>query len=140
MFKDFKSFIARGNVLDLAIGVVIGAAFGRIVASFVEDILTPPLGLLLGRVDFTNLFVSLNGQHYDTLALAKAAGAPTVNYGNFLNTIFQFLIVTASIFLMVRQIHKSMEKKPEVAAGTPVLKECTYCISMIAVKATGCPN
>src|SRR5574341_2528197 len=103
MLKEFKEFAMRGNVLDMAVGVIIGAAFGKIVTSFVEDILMPPLGLLLGKVDFSNLFVSLSGQHYDTLAAAKAAGAATVNYGVFFNHVFNFLIVAFAIFLLIKQ-------------------------------------
>ena len=106
MFKEFKEFIMRGNVMDLAIGIIIGAAFGKIITSFVSDILMPPIGLLLGKVDFTNLFINLSSTKYDTLKAAKDAGAPTVNYGVFLGTIVDFLIVAFVIFLVIRQINR----------------------------------
>src|SRR4051794_14446651 len=106
MWKEFREFALRGNVVDLAIGIIIGAAFGRIVSSFVNDILMPPLGLLLGRVDFSNLFISLSSQHYATLAEAKQAGAPTLNYGVFINTLIDFVIVAFAIFLLVQQINR----------------------------------
>src|SRR5207245_5848374 len=106
MLKEFKEFAMRGNVLDMAVGIVIGAAFGKIVTSFVGDILMPPLGLLLGRVDFSNLFVTLSGQSYASLAAAKAAGAPTINYGVFLNTVLDFLIVAFAIFLLIQQVNR----------------------------------
>src|ERR1700743_582071 len=105
MFKEFKEFAMRGNVLDLAVGIIIGAAFGKIVSSLVDDIITPPVGMLLNHVSFTDLFISLNGNHYDSLALAKAAGAPTVNYGVFFNTIINFLIVAFAVFLLVQQVN-----------------------------------
>jgi len=138
MFKEFKEFAMRGNVLDMAIGVVIGAAFGKIVTSFVADILMPPLGLLLGKVDFSNLFVSLSGQSYPTVAAAKAAGAPTLNYGLFLNTVLDFLIVAFAIFLLIQQVNRFM-KKPAPAA-VPTTKDCSYCASAIPLKATRCPH
>ena len=139
MFKEFKEFAVRGNVLDLAIGVILGAAFGKIVTSLVDDILMPPLGMLLGNADFTNLFVSLNGQHYASLAQAKAAGAPTLNYGLFLNSLVSFLLVAFAVFLVVRAVNRMRrgEEKPAVA---PVVKECPYCLSSIPVKATRCPQ
>ncbi len=112
MLKEFKAFAMRGNVLDMAIGIIIGAAFGKIVASFVEDVLMPPLGRLLGHVDFSNLFLSLTGQHYDSLSAAKAAGAATLNYGLFINTVINFLIVAFAVFLLVRQM-----ESPPVSDG-----------------------
>src|ERR1700722_14058685 len=112
MFAEFKKFIMRGNVLDLAIGVIIGAAFGKIVTSLVNDMLMPMLSLITGKVDFSNLFVSLNGQHYDTLADAKKAAAPTLNYGLFVNTVIEFLIIAFVIFLIVKQVNRLM-KPPE---------------------------
>lgn len=136
MFKEFKEFAMRGNVMDLAIGIVIGAAFGKIVTSFVNDILMPPIGLLLGRVDFANLFIDLSGKGYQTLELAKAAGAPTINYGMFFNTIIDFIIVAFAIFLVVRQLNKLKPKVDEV----PTTRECTYCLSKIPLKATKCPH
>jgi large conductance mechanosensitive channel len=138
MFKEFKTFAMRGNVLDLAVGVIIGAAFGKVVASLVDDILMPPIGRLVGRVDFSSLFVSLNGTHYDSLALAKAAGAPTVNYGLFLNTIINFLIVALAVFLLVQQVNR-WTKKPEPAKA-PTTKECPQCAMTIPLAAKRCPE
>ena len=138
MLKEFKAFVMRGNVVDLAIAVVLGAAFGAIVTSFVNDVLMPPLGRLLGRVNFTDLFVSLDGQSYPTLAAAKAAGAATINYGVFINTIINFLIIAFVVFLLVRQINR-LTAKPAPAAA-PTTKECPYCASTIPLKATRCPQ
>ena len=138
MLKEFREFASRGNVLDLAVGVIIGAAFGKIVTSLVDDLLMPPLGLLLGRVDFKDLFVSLNGTAYQSLAAAKAAGAPTVNYGNFINTVIQFLIVAFAVFMLVRQINRL--KTPVAAAPADEAKDCPFCVSRIPVKATRCPH
>jgi large conductance mechanosensitive channel len=139
MFKEIKEFAMRGSVLDLAIGLVIGAAFGKIVTSFVNDILMPPIGLLLGKADFSNLFIALNGVAYESLAKAKAAGAPTINYGVFVNTILDFLIVAFAIFLLVKQINR-MKRSHEVPPAAPVTKECPYCTSAIPVKAVRCPQ
>ena len=136
MLKEFKEFIVRGNVVDLAVGVIIGAAFGKIVTSLVDDMIMPPIGLLLGRVDFANLFVSLRG-HYATIAEAKAAGAPTINYGVFLNTLIQFLIVAFVIFLFIRAVNR-IKRKPEELP--PTMKACSFCYSSIPVQATRCPN
>ena len=136
MFKEFKEFAMRGNVLDLAIGLILGAAFGAIVTSFVNDILMPPIGLALGKVDFTNLFIDLSGKGFATLAEAKAAGAPTVNIGVFLNAVINFLIVAFAIFLLVRQINR-MKTQPQ---ATPTSKPCPFCFSVIPVQATRCPN
>ena len=138
MLKEFKEFAMRGNVVDMAVGVVIGAAFGKIVTSFVNDVLMPPLGLLLGKVDFSNLFVSLSGQSYPSLAAAKTAGAPTLNYGLFLNTILDFVIVAFAIFLLIRQINRFV--KPPAPAAAPATKECSYCITAVPLKATRCPH
>jgi large conductance mechanosensitive channel len=137
MFKEFKAFAMRGNVLDMAVGIIIGAAFGRIITSFVSDIIMPPIGLLLGKVDFSTLFFNISGASYATLAQAKAAGAATINYGVFLNTVLDFLIVALVIFLLVRQVNRW--GKPEPAAA-PTTKECPYCVSAIPLKATRCPN
>ena len=137
MLKEFKEFAMRGNVLDMAVGIIIGAAFGRIVTSLVNDILMPPIGLLLGKVDFSTLFVNISGTHYDTLAQAKAAGAATINYGLFLNTTIDFVIVAFVIFLIVRQINRWNKPAP---AAAPATKDCPYCYSAIPVKATRCPN
>ena len=138
MFKEFKDFAMRGNVLDMAIGVIIGAAFGKIVTSFVNDILMPPFGLLLGKVDFSNLFVSLSDQSYPNLSAAKAAGAATLNYGLFLNTVLDFLIVAFAIFLLIKQVNRFI--KPPAPAPAPTTKECPFCIASIPLKATRCPH
>lgn len=137
MFKEFKEFAMRGNVLDMAVGIVIGAAFGLIVTSFVTDILMPPVGTLLGHADFANLFISLSGAHYDTIAAAKAAGAATINYGLFLNTVINFLIVAFAVFLLVRQVNR-FAAKPAPAPAAPTTRECPYCLSAIPLKATKC--
>jgi large conductance mechanosensitive channel len=137
MLKEFKEFAMRGNVLDMAVGIIIGAAFGQIVNSFVQDILMPPIGRLLGHVDFSNLFVSLNGMHYDTLAAAKTAGAATLNYGIFLNTVINFVIVAFAVFLLVRQVNRLA---PKPAAAPPATRDCPYCLTAIPVKATKCAH
>jgi len=137
MFKAFKEFAMKGNVLDMAVGIIMGVAFGKIITSFVNDVIMPPIGLLLGNVDFSSLFINLSRQSYKTIAEAKAAGAATVNYGVFLNTVLDFLIVAFVMFLMVRQINR-LKKAP---APPPVTtKECLYCLSTIPLKATRCPN
>lgn len=134
MLKEFKEFAYRGNVIDLAVGVVLGGAFGQIVSSLVNDIVMPPIGLLIGNVDFTDLFFSLRGD-YDSLALAKAAGAPTINYGVFINTILNFTVVAFALFLLIRMINAQRnDPKP-----TPSTKACPFCLTTIALKATRCP-
>ena len=138
MWKEFRQFAARGNVIDLAVGVIIGAAFGKIVASLVNDVIMPPIGMLIGGVDFANLFVALNGAHYATYAQAKAAGAPTINYGVFLNTILEFLIVAFVVFLLVRQINRMQTPAP--SAPTDDARDCPFCASRISRKATRCPH
>jgi large conductance mechanosensitive channel len=138
MLKDFKAFIMRGNVMDLAVGVIIGAAFGKIVSSFVSDILMPPLGLLLGKVDFSNLFLSLTGEKFKSLADAQAAGAATLNYGLFINNVIDFLIIALVIFLMVRGLTK-LSKKEEAPAEVTT-RDCPYCQTSISKKASRCPN
>jgi len=135
MFKEFKAFAMRGNVLDMAVGIIIGAAFGRIITSFVNDILMPPLGLIVGNVDFSSLFLNISGTSYPTLAAAKAAGAATINYGVFLNTILDFLIVAFAIFLLVRQVNRWNKPEP---APAPTTRECPYCLTQIPLKATRC--
>jgi large conductance mechanosensitive channel len=137
MLKEFKQFAMRGNVLDMAVGIIIGAAFGKIVTSLVSDILMPPIGRILGKVDFSNLFINISGQSYDSLAAAKAAGAATINYGMFLNTVIDFIIVALVIFLIIRQANKWQKPAP---AAAPSTKECPYCASTIPLKATRCPN
>ncbi|UCC48517.1 MAG: large conductance mechanosensitive channel protein MscL [Gemmatimonadota bacterium] len=139
MLKEFKEFAMRGSVLDMAIGIIIGAAFGKIVTSLVNEVVMPPIGLLLGKVDFTNLFVNLSGRAYESLAAAKEAGAPTIAYGAFLNTVLDFLIVAFVIFLIVRQVNK-LKRKEEAPPAEPTTKDCPYCVSVIPVKATRCPS
>lgn len=141
LWKEFRKFISRGNVVDLAVAVIIGTAFGRIISSFVKDVLMPPIGMLLGGVDFTNLFVSLDGLHYESLAEAEAAGAATLNYGLFINTVIDFLIVALVIFIIIRQIAKAQERrKPAAAPSAPTTKACDFCFTEIPIKATRCPN
>jgi large conductance mechanosensitive channel len=135
MLKEFKAFAMRGPVLDLAIGFILGAAFGKIVTSMVNDIVMPPIGLLLGHVDFSNLFINLSGTHYGSLADAKKAGAAVMSYGVFLNTVIEFLIIAFVIFLLVKAINRM--QRPAPAAG-PTTKECPYCLSTIPLKATRC--
>jgi large conductance mechanosensitive channel len=137
MFKEFREFAARGNVIDLAVGVIIGAAFGKIVTSLVNDIVMPPIGMMLGRVDFRNLFVALNGQQYPSVADAQKAGAPTINYGVFLNTVLEFVIVAFVVFLLVRQINRM--KKPVPAAPEQPVRDCPFCVTRIPAGATRCP-
>jgi len=139
MLKEFKEFAMRGNVLDMAVGVIIGGAFGKIVTSMVSDILMPPLGLLLGKVDFSSLFVDLSGTHPASLAAAKQAGAPTVNYGVFLQAMFDFVIVAFVIFMLIKQVNRFM-RQPEAAPASPTTKECSRCCSMIPIRATRCAH
>jgi len=137
MWKQFKEFALRGNVIDLAVGLVIGSAFGRIVTSLVNDVLMPPIGLLLGRVDFSSLFVNLSGSDYASLAQAQEAGAPTINYGLFLNTIIEFVIVALAMFLLIRQVNRLQQP---AKAPAPSTKPCPYCHTDIPLQATRCPN
>jgi large conductance mechanosensitive channel len=145
MLQEFKKFISRGNVIDLAVGIIIGAAFSGVVGSLVNDIIMPPIGEIMGGVDFTDLFINLSDGDYDSLAEAQAAGAATINYGLFINTLINFLIVALAVFLLVRAVNRMMEgtskfrKAPEVP-GEPVNKECPYCVTSIPYKATRCPN
>jgi large conductance mechanosensitive channel len=138
MLKEFKAFIAKGNVLDLAVAVIVGGAFGAIVTSAVNDVIMPPIGLLLGHVDFKELFLPLNGVAYEHLADAKKAGAPVIAYGQFLNTIINFLIVAFFVFLVIQWTNKLKKPAPAVEAE-PVSKECPYCASPIPIKAVRCP-
>ena len=138
MAKEFREFAARGNVVDLAVGVILGAAFGKIITSLVNDIVMPPIGMAIGRIDFKNLYISLNGQRYASLADAQKAGIATINYGVFLNTVLEFLIVAFVIFLMVRQINRL--KTPEPSAPTPEARDCPFCLSRVPIKATRCPH
>jgi large conductance mechanosensitive channel len=143
MFKEFKEFAVKGNVVDMAVGIIIGAAFGTIVNSLVNDIIMPPVGVLLGNMDFTNLFLVLKEGKvpapYASLADAKAAGAATINFGLFINTIISFLIVAFSVFLLVKNINR-LKKQAEEPPATPVTKECPFCLSAIPVKAVRCPH
>jgi large conductance mechanosensitive channel len=133
MWREFKDFITRGNVIDLAIAFILGLAFGRIITSFVNDVLMPPIGLLLGRADFSNLFINLSGKAYPTLAAARAAGAPVIAYGLFINTIIEFLIVAFALYLIIHQVNRfrTVEAPP---------KTCPYCFSKIPAAATRCPE
>jgi large conductance mechanosensitive channel len=137
MLKEFKEFAMKGNVLDMAIGVIIGAAFGKIVTSLVSDVLMPPLGLVLGKVDFSSLFLNLSGTPQPSLAAAKAAGAPTVNYGVFLQTVFDFIIIAFVIFMIVKQVNRL---KAPAAPSAPTTKDCPMCLSTIPIKATKCAH
>ncbi len=141
MWKEFKTFIMRGNVLDLAIGVIIGGAFGAIVSSLVNDIIMPPIGLLLGKVNFSSLFLDLSGKAYPTLDAAKKDGAAVIAYGNFINTLVDFLIIAIVIFLIIKAVNRLTAPKPAPAApAAPTTKECPYCKSTIHIKASRCPN
>ena len=139
MLKKFKEFAMRGNVLDMAVGIIIGAAFGKIVSSFVEDILMPPIGMLVGKVDFSSLFLNLTGEPYNSLSAAKAAGAATLNYGLFFNHVFNFRIVAFAIFLLIRQVNR-LKRQQEAPAAAPTTKDCPYCLSSIPVRATRCAH
>ena len=139
MLKEFREFAMRGNVIDLAVGVIIGAAFGKIVSSLVADIIMPPIGMAMGGIDFSSLFVSLNGQAYPSLAAAQEAGAPTINYGLFINNVIDFLIVAVVIFLLVRAINR-MSKPKAAPEAAPSTKQCPYCFSGIPIQATRCPQ
>lgn len=138
MFKEFKEFAMRGNVLDMAVGIIIGAAFGKIVSSFVKDVLMPPIGKLLGNIDFSNLFINLGDGTFASLKAAQDAGAATINYGVFFNTVIDFLIVAFAIFLLIRQVNRFTQKEEEPAE--PTTKDCPHCFTEIAIKATRCPN
>jgi large conductance mechanosensitive channel len=137
MIKEFKEFVVKGNVLDMAVGIIIGASFGKVVTSFVNDVMMPPIGLLLGKVDFSNLFINMSGRSFESLADAKKAGAATLNYGLFLNTTIDFLIVGFAIFILVRQVNRLKRQTPVAA---PVTRECPFCFTDIPVKATRCPQ
>jgi large conductance mechanosensitive channel len=137
MLKEFREFAVRGNVIDMAVGVIIGGAFGKIVTSFTNDILMPPIGLLLGKVDFSSLFVSLSGTSYPSLDAAKKAGAPTLNVGLFLNTVIDFVLVALVLFLFIRQINRLLGPKP-APAPAPATKDCPFCLSKIPPEATKC--
>ena len=135
-FDEFKKFAMRGNVVDLAVGVIIGGAFGKIVSSMVSNVIMPPLGMVMGKVDFSNLFISLNGQEYATLKAAQDAGAPVLAYGSFLNTVLDFIILAFVVFVMIKQINRMMPEKPPAKDS----RKCPYCKSAIADDATRCPH
>jgi large conductance mechanosensitive channel len=139
MLKEFKEFAIKGNAIDMAVGIIIGAAFGKIVSSLVNDVLMPPIGLLVGNVDFSGLFLNLSGQSYRTLAEAKAAGGATINYGLFINTVIDFLIVAFVIFMLLRQINR-LKKEPAAQPAVPTTRDCPYCFSVISIQATRCPH
>jgi large conductance mechanosensitive channel len=139
MLKEFKEFAMRGNVIELAIAVILGGAFGKIVTSLVNDIIMPPIGLLLSGIDFSNLFISLNGQPYASLADAQNAGAATINYGVFINVVIEFIIVAFTIFIFMRQINR-WQKQPESEPEQPTTKDCPFCATTIPIKAQRCPN
>ncbi|MBM4146154.1 MAG: large-conductance mechanosensitive channel protein MscL [Nitrospira sp.] len=143
MFKEFKEFAMRGNVVDMAVGIVIGAAFGTIINSFVSDMIMPPIGLILSNVDFSGMFILLKegkaAGPYDTIAAAKAAGAVTLNYGVFINTIISFLIIAFSVFIVIRNVNR-LKRKEEAPPAVPTTKECPFCISVIPIKAVRCPQ
>lgn len=143
MFKEFREFAMKGSVIDMAIGIIIGAAFGTIVNSLVQDVIMPPIGLLLGNVDFTNIFAVLKegkvAGPYASVAAAKAAGAVTINFGVFVNTIISFILIAFAVFLLVRTINR-LRRQEEAPAPAPTTKECTYCFSAIPIKATRCPH
>jgi len=143
MFKEFKEFAMKGSVVDMAVGIVIGAAFGTIVKSFVSDILMPPIGMLLGNVDFSNLFIVLKegsqAGPFTTIADAQAVGAVTLNYGLFVNTVISFIIVALAVFMVIKSLNK-MQREEEAPAEEPTTKDCPYCFTNIAINATRCPN
>ncbi len=140
VFDEFKQFVTRGNVIDMAVGVIIGGAFGKIVSSMVSDIIMPPIGLLLGKVDFSNLYLNMSGKTFASLAEAQKAGAPTLNYGLFLNNVINFLIVAFVIFMMIKQINKLQKPAKSAVPAAPATRECPFCCSTVAIKAVRCPN
>ncbi len=140
VFDEFKQFVTRGNVIDMAVGVIIGGTFGKIVSSMVSDIIMPPIGLLLGKVDFSNLYLNMSGKTFASLAEAQKAGAPTLNYGLFLNNVINFLIVAFVIFMMIKQINKLQKPAKSAVPAAPATRECPFCCSTVAIKAVRCPN
>jgi len=137
MFKEFKEFAMKGNLVDMAVAFVMGGAFGKIVTSFVNDIIMPPLGLLLGKVDFSKLFIDLSGAGHQTLEAARAAGAPTLNYGVFISALIDFLIVALIMFIVIKQMNKLRHPAP---AAAPTTKDCPYCLTAVPLKAVRCPH
>lgn len=139
MLKEFREFAMRGNVIDMAVGIIIGAAFGKIVTSLVSDVIMPPIGILLGNVDFSNLFINLSDGDYETLAAAQEAGAATINIGVFINTVISFIIVAFAVFLLIRSINRLKQKEEAAPAPSPTTKDCTFCMTAVPLKATRCP-
>lgn len=138
MLREFKEFATRGNMFDMAVGIILGVAFGKVVTSLVNDVLMPPIGRLLGHVDFSNFFINLTAAHYATLADAKKAGAAVISYGVFINTLLEFLIAAFAVFLLVKQINRL--RKPAPPPEAPTTRECPFCVSTISLKATRCPH
>lgn len=139
MLKEFKEFVMKGNVLDMAVGVIIGGAFGKIVSSIVSDVLMPPIGLLMGKVEFSSLFINLSEDSYPSLAAAKIAGAPTINYGVFFQTVLDFVIVALVVFLLVKQVNR-FRRQPEITDTAPTTRDCPHCLLSIPVRATRCAH
>ena len=139
VIKEFKEFIMRGNVVDMAVGIILGVAFGAVVNSLVNDVLMPPIGLALGNMDFSNLFINLSGQTYTSLAEAKTAGAPVIAYGAFINVVINFIIVAFAVFLLVKQVNR-MRRPKEAPVAAPTTKDCPFCSTAIPVKAVRCPH
>jgi len=140
MLKEFKEFAMRGNVLDMAVGIIIGAAFGKIVSSLVNDLIMPPIGLLLGGVDFSEIYINLSGGSYESLAAAKEAGAATINFGVFINTVLDFVIVAFAIFLLIRNVNRLKRKEEAAPPPAPTTRDCPHCLSAIPIKATRCAH
>jgi len=140
VLKEFKEFAMRGNVLDMAVGIIIGAAFGKIVTSLVNDLIMPPIGVLLGGVDFSEIYLNLSGGSYESLAAAKEAGAATINLGVFINTVLNFLIVAFAIFLLIRNVNRLKRKEEAAPAPAPTTRDCPHCLSAIPIKATRCAH
>ena len=141
MLKEFREFAMRGNVIDLAVGVILGVAFGAIVTSLVNDVIMPPIGELLGGADFSELYINLSDGEYESLEAAKEAGASTINYGVFINTLINFILVAIAMFLLVTVVNRAMKRfEKEEAPPDPTTKECPYCFTEISIKATRCPN
>lgn len=140
MLEEFKKFAMRGNVVDMAVGIIIGAAFGKIVSSLVKDVIMPPIGLLMGNVDFTNLFINLSDKSYESLAAAQEAGAATINYGVFINTVLDFIIVAFAIFMVIKAMNKAKKKEEEAPPAEPTTKSCPECLSDIPIAAKRCAH
>ncbi len=140
MFEEFKKFAMRGNVVDMAVGIIIGAAFGKIVSSAVKDIIMPPIGKLMGNVDFSNLFINLGDGQFDSLKAAQDAGAATINYGLFINTVLDFVIVAFAIFMLIKAINKATAKEEEEAPAEPTSKDCPECLSEVPIAAKRCKH